>query len=496
MSGPCLTNERENVPCSFCLESNDLWARLQRNGILDLAHVFIQTVLQFNFTQCNLQEIVIKEYEFSAKNNTCSNKSLAISEVDANFKQEKMFHPSRNVYQPIQPVQTVFNPPQVVQNSHVKVFIFEKKADQVTSRLEEKDALSIRRVQVPLATFGYKDLITYLTEKCGLTMDNITLRYADDENDWVELTSEEEFSLCKQLFNNGSRLRRSDDKNILKLSAIIVKREEKKETQEQEHGCPYLRKKRGGCHWRKCPRDNHVPQQQRPPMLFRKDDRTGDAVLEMDINVDQLNNLDVGSFVKNNIANVEMPHYGVTCDGCGKRGRTFIGKRWKCQECDDFDYCDECFNSVACAEHAKTHKFAEVAPHGLRFLRNLFQQPESDSTQSEQEQPEQEQPAQEQQPEQPVEEPTPVVEAQPEQVVENVLYEAPQVVTFNQPHPLNIVAFQPPVVESVPVEYPHRASLMLLKDMGFHDEYRCIQSLNKHNGDMQKVIVELLNVSQ
>jgi hypothetical protein len=50
-------------------------------------------------------------------------------------------------------------------------------------------------------------------------------------------------------------------------------------------------------------------------------------------------------------------HKFITCDGCQKA--PIIGKRFKCNDCDDFDYCSECYEKKD-LEHNKTHTFKMI----------------------------------------------------------------------------------------------------------------------------------------
>lgn len=59
----------------------------------------------------------------------------------------------------------------------------------------------------------------------------------------------------------------------------------------------------------------------------------------------------------------QTSHMGITCDGCNKR--RFPGVRFKCLECDDFDYCSSCIcKSRAYEVHDPTHHFFPISRPG------------------------------------------------------------------------------------------------------------------------------------
>jgi len=51
-------------------------------------------------------------------------------------------------------------------------------------------------------------------------------------------------------------------------------------------------------------------------------------------------------------------HFGVTCDGCSSEN--IIGNRYKCAECDNFDYCNSCYNIPEILESHGGHKFIKI----------------------------------------------------------------------------------------------------------------------------------------
>jgi len=53
-------------------------------------------------------------------------------------------------------------------------------------------------------------------------------------------------------------------------------------------------------------------------------------------------------------------HFGVVCDGCEQDN--FTGDRYKCNNCPDFDYCGQCFNTdVMKKSHGENHTFTKIS---------------------------------------------------------------------------------------------------------------------------------------
>ncbi|KAF0979388.1 hypothetical protein FDP41_001731 [Naegleria fowleri] len=409
---------------------------------------------------------------------------------------------TNTIYQTIQPTANnntnmLISPqPFEVQQQHVKVYIFEKKKEEITSCLEEKDARTIRRNIVSLAKFGYNELIQYITEKCGVSAKKAIIRYLDDENQWVDVSSEEEWKFAIQTFQSARKM--SHNRPVLKLAVIQIKsQEEPAKTSEPQQECPFRR-----CHrWRRgnCPFKQQ--QHRRCPYLFRKDENTGDAVLELDVDV---NDLKSGNILKH-LDKVQMPHYGVTCDGCGEYA--FVGRRFKCDQCPDFDFCEKCYETERANHYGGHHTFTERFAPGRRWLDRLFEgQQESNSNST----PEEETIVDNQLYEKTEEQPEVVAEEQPVSVESVVVEQEPvaeepkvieqppvvqqQVPVSQMPHPLNPVLIQSPAEpEQQPTVVPYSTELILLKEMGFFDERRCLELLKKYNGDIQRVIVDLLH---
>jgi hypothetical protein len=73
--------------------------------------------------------------------------------------------------------------------------------------------------------------------------------------------------------------------------------------------------------------------------------REGDLVVEVDIS-------NFPNFKEDNV------HLGVVCDGCESKGIT--GKRYKCKDCSDFDFCENCLNEKSDQHFDGMHTFEEV----------------------------------------------------------------------------------------------------------------------------------------
>ncbi|XP_063572447.1 E3 ubiquitin-protein ligase HERC2-like [Pongo abelii] len=63
-------------------------------------------------------------------------------------------------------------------------------------------------------------------------------------------------------------------------------------------------------------------------------------------------------------------HPGVTCDGC--QMFPINGSRFKCRNCDDFDFCEMCFKTE---KHNTRHTFGRINEPGMaECLYSLFHQ--------------------------------------------------------------------------------------------------------------------------
>jgi hypothetical protein len=53
-------------------------------------------------------------------------------------------------------------------------------------------------------------------------------------------------------------------------------------------------------------------------------------------------------------------HWHSSCDGCGEN--PFLGPRWKCEDCDDFDLCGKCYDKFLASRelHTQGHTFCRI----------------------------------------------------------------------------------------------------------------------------------------
>eukprot|EP01080_Neovahlkampfia_damariscottae_P008028 gene8028-12493_t len=151
-------------------------------------------------------------------------------------------------------------------------------------------------------------------------------------------------------------------------------------------------------------------------------------------------------------------HYAVLCDKCD---HTPIGLRFKCEDCSDFDYCGKCYSEDATNHFGGKHKFTKIdKPEKCKFFEKFVKQEEKQQ-----------------------QEEAPKVEE--EIIMDEELYDVvDEVVEENAPS-------APKVEEKVEENSPD--ALSLLAQMGFSNQSVNEYLLKKHNGDLQRVVYDLLN---
>jgi len=179
-------------------------------------------------------------------------------------------------------------------------------------------------------------------------------------------------------------------------------------------------------------------------------------------------------------------HHGITCDGC--QVCPIQGIRWKCTVCPDYDLCDKCHTAEVHKDHSFVKKeTARVWNRCPRFQRGVKHCEKKVEEPKKAEEPK------------PVEQPKPVeVEIKKEEPkVElpkvELKKEEPKV---EEPKPVE----SPKKVEQPkPVEQPKKQfspevadKLKQLEAMGFLDDSRNVMLITLHNGDLVKVVMDLL----
>ena len=71
-----------------------------------------------------------------------------------------------------------------------------------------------------------------------------------------------------------------------------------------------------------------------------------------------LNNLHTFNNTNNNNNDAQMVHEGVVCDGCSG---PVVGIRYKCQQCDNFDFCSACYETKRSTFHNVSHQFLRIS---------------------------------------------------------------------------------------------------------------------------------------
>ena len=367
-----------------------------------------------------------------------------------------------------------------VEKRDVKVFVYElARLPNTLEGLNKFHPTKIHRL-VSKERFSLSSLYRWLAERRvpvpSRNGPHVDVYFRDEDDDLVTLISEEDWSLAWELNK--------------KIKVHIVAVAPKKESVQIEN--PFLRcikeNKVRGCPFAV---PNRQPQRQSLDGLL-------DGVLLNLFNGDVAEKKETE---KKQQPEREPKHYGIHCDGCDKSN--FSGKRFKCNQCPDFDFCGDCHQKSA-AQHANgAHSFRQVPARSCGFLANLFQQLEDANR--EEASKKDETPV----PQPSVNTPVPVqptVEV-PQFVVEEAKTESPVeqvVVPSENDDPIIESYIEPETVEenpheikleSEPVPSKYQDRLKLLLDMGFSNEQQCIELLNKHEGDVQRCVLDILNAS-
>jgi len=199
----------------------------------------------------------------------------------------------------------------------------------------------------------------------------------------------------------------------------------------------------------------------------------------------------------------EVKHHGIVCDGC--EVSPIVGVRHKCNSCKDFDLCSKCFDGNN--KHDKAHTFSDVKyPIGScsffkNFMKEAFQNNSENSKNNSANK----------------------VSADEEIIVDKDLYEDNnsmkvdtklnnnniQEVKVNTTTEVKKPTQAQQQVNNSPTQtqqqqqpltqnqqpFQFNEQLELLKSMGFHNDSLNVYLLNKFQGNIQKVVGELLTNS-
>lgn len=197
----------------------------------------------------------------------------------------------------------------LIRNINSKVFIHNNGV--------ECSPTQVRRMLIP---YGLLSLDKFISDfntsfKESVSLDTYVFRYQDDEKDWIDFSSELEWVTALHMCHTNQMA-------LLKIQLIKKTIESKRrDATSNNRYSPYTTVRRDIT-----PSNAHqvIPEilglmnrflpnlQQQQDSLVIPDSENG-------------------------------PHYGTVCDGC--QIRDFVGKRYKCADCENFDLCEECYNN-------------------------------------------------------------------------------------------------------------------------------------------------------
>jgi hypothetical protein len=209
----------------------------------------------------------------------------------------------------------------------------------------------IRRFQLD-ANQSYEDFDRLVREAFGVlnTENKYTWQYQDDENDWVSFSTEREWR--DAIFfhqQSGAKLFRL--KLSLKSEPLCFRRP----AHEVRHWSVFC----DGCNQSPiigerfkcavCPDFDLCSNCHNSEDLLKKHGEHAFTKIErpMMMHGGRCGQRGWGRF----------RHWGISCDGCNMKN--FLGERYKCNECANFDFCGTCYNSEKLAQHGN-HKFTKI----------------------------------------------------------------------------------------------------------------------------------------
>ncbi|KAG2393443.1 hypothetical protein C9374_006974 [Naegleria lovaniensis] len=310
-----------------------------------------------------------------------------------------------------------------IRNINAKVFIHENGL--------EHTATQVRRMILPYGQCNLEKFLQQVNEALevsplspnAITIDKYSLRYQDDEKDWIDFSSEVEWTSALHLCYTSQI-------TLFKIQIVPKELYLKKNKMLTSHRfTPYTTSSRNN---RQNDRDylGNVVDILVPP--------------EMQRNLLQLIGK-MASTSQENSTSIDAengPHYGTVCDGC--QIKDWMGKRYKCKDCDNFDLCEDCYNNPSIREQhfSGNHTFM------LHVLPKIPEQTD----------------------------------------------DAANMQSLTQSFDKTLTTS--PSSNSLSSQAPFEKELLMLHDMGFLNKSKNLILLEKYKGDIQKVVVDLLNESK
>lgn len=353
----------------------------------------------------------------------------------------------------------------------------------------------IRSVTIPEET-SLIEFLQILKNVCPqkFETENPVFMYQDDEGDWVTFTTEVEWQ---------EALKYRKEETTLRLK-VKPKVEEKKKKIKRR--CKLQRASDG---------------------MWPFPTKPGDYVLDITPEFEKGMKGGIAKVLKRVEKDLESPeviHHNIICDGCGERN--IRGLRFKCNQCDDFDFCEKCYAnrlSHFSGKHTFTKYEKSVYPFkfkipGLNVVAHVIDERKKPCKEKKEQPKEQEvekvgkkeEIKKQEEKKVEVEKVQPKVEEiKPEPLKPVIVKTEVKPVIEEQPKPsappadIKVEPAVAPVQQTeiklepaendIPPQY--RVHFQILESMGFTNKELNLFLLKKHNGNLQRVVDECINYS-
>jgi len=330
----------------------------------------------------------------------------------------------------------------------------------------------------------------------SIDFEKYTLKYEDEDKDWVTFSNEEEWREFLTYHPQGTMIK--------------VKICKPKEAKKKNGHCGT---KKGGCGKKNLKNDSDKTN----PFKIGEND----SVLDITKMFSELFPVmkQFTSSAPNRSGN-KVVHRNIICDICQKKN--IEGTRHKCNDCDDYDVCEECIK-IKDNHHDPSHKFNPIVIPTSPFdniLTHIIYENDEKSKREDEPVPQKQETSEKK-------EETPLKKEEEKDlydtIMDDILYQeeneidipTEEQVEITPSVPLIIPEVVPEVIpevipvvpEKVVVEEPKHEErkvneedlkkfethLEILSEMGFKDNQKSIELLKKFNGNLQTVISTYLN---